>query len=275
GEFEHRRLKRFYARTNKGVTFELQLSKHERRERALLQVRKQLESAKKTAPDGPAVPFEEVDPLSPTSPRLHHKTSKTKFSRLNIFQWVHQNKGDPALEDFVPKLKDHLLSRLLNSNDAIFTNEQRNSVKIDNDSLYCHKVLRINYTTYDLRRSQDSVNPRTHPDIMTLSYEDPSSPNPHPFWYARVLGIFHVDVRHTGPFSKSEDLQKIDVLWVRWFQLDKTHVGGWDARRLHRIAFVPSDSPEDESFGFINPSLVLRAIHLIPAFAHGRTSRLL
>jgi hypothetical protein len=34
------------------------------------------------------------------------------------------------------------------------------------------KVIRINYTTYDLRSYLDSNNPQTHPDIMTLWSED-------------------------------------------------------------------------------------------------------
>ncbi|KAF9555170.1 hypothetical protein CPC08DRAFT_612670, partial [Agrocybe pediades] len=95
------------------------------------------------------------------------------------------------------------------------------------------------------------------------------------FWYARVLGIFHVDVRHTGPLSKSSRPQQMEFLWVRWFRLDSTYSGGWSVRHLHRVAFVPSDSLEDEAFGFLDPSLVIRAVHLIPAFAHGRTSQLL
>ncbi|KAF9555171.1 hypothetical protein CPC08DRAFT_613770, partial [Agrocybe pediades] len=172
GEFEHRRLKQFYARTNKGHTFELQLSRHKRRERAIRRIAKEVEKSKKPVDKAnPAVPLAEVDPLSPTSPRLHHETSNKKFARLNIFQWLHKNKDDPSLLDFIPKLKDHLLSRLLHGTSnqaAAFTLEQQNSVHIENDSLFCHKVLRINYTTYDLRRSQDSVNPRTHPDVMTL-----------------------------------------------------------------------------------------------------------
>ncbi|KAF9548000.1 hypothetical protein CPC08DRAFT_591470, partial [Agrocybe pediades] len=280
GEFEHRRLKRFYARTNKGHVFELQLSKQERRERELRRIGRELEKAKKPAKESITVPFSETGSFSATSPLLHHEMSKTKSLRLNLFQWLHENKGDSALQGFLPKLKDHLLCRLLGlENLGAFTDEQRNTVKIEDDSLFRHKVLRVNYTTYDLRRSQDSINPRTHPDIMTLSYENASTPNSHPFWYARVLGIFHVNVRHTpgGRLSNTErtEAQRIEFLWVRWFRLDTTHVGGWNTRRLHRIGFVPSDSLEDEAFGFIDPAVVLRAVHLIPAFAHGRTSRLL
>ena len=43
------------------------------------------------------------------------------------------------------------------------------SVKLINDRIYRHKVLRVNYTTYNVHRDQDSLNPRTHGDIMVLS----------------------------------------------------------------------------------------------------------
>ncbi|KJA12543.1 hypothetical protein HYPSUDRAFT_118832, partial [Hypholoma sublateritium FD-334 SS-4] len=50
-----------------------------------------------------------------------------------------------------------------------------------NERLYRHKVMRINYTTYDVRLGQDSVNARNHADIMVLSRIDED----HPFEYGR------------------------------------------------------------------------------------------
>jgi hypothetical protein len=47
---------------------------------------------------------------------------------------------------------------------------------------------------------------------------------------------------------------------------------GFKEGRLPKVGFVP-DSPT--AFGFLDPSLVLRACHLIPAFADGRTDDLL
>jgi hypothetical protein len=82
-----------------------------------------------------------------------------------------------------------------------------------------------------MRRSQDSVNPRTHADIMVLlSREDPNTRDPHPYWYARVFGIFHAQVGHVGPDSKSEDPQKMVFLWVRWF--GRYRAGLWTASIL-------------------------------------------
>ena len=131
--------------------------------------------------------------------------------------------------------------------------------------------MRINYTTYDMRRSQDSINPRTNSDIMLMSHENESNEHAsHPYWYARVIGIFHADVRHSGPLSKSADFLRMEFLWVRWFGRDLNWTGGWGTKRLHRVGFITCDDLDD-SFGFVDPNDVVRAAHLIPAFAHGRT----
>jgi len=74
-------------------------------------------------------------------------------------------------------------------------NQDHMLLKLVNDRIYQHKV---NYTTYNARRSQDSLNPCTHGDIMVLSWDDS-----HPYWYARIMGIFHAMVIQTGPKSKS------------------------------------------------------------------------
>ncbi|THU76429.1 hypothetical protein K435DRAFT_813415 [Dendrothele bispora CBS 962.96] len=90
------------------------------------------------------------------------------------------------------------------------------------------KVVRINYTTYDLRRNQDSINPRTHPDIMVLSPPD----SIHPFIYGRVIGIFHcnVQLKKTARF-KAIRHHRVDFLWVRWYQYDSNYPSGWQAKR--------------------------------------------
>jgi len=51
------------------------------------------------------------------------------------------------------------------------------------------------------------------------------------------------------------------------------HKYGFKAARLPKIGFVPET--DDQAFGFLDPSLVVRGCHLIPVFADGRTSELL
>ena len=65
------------------------------------------------------------------------------------------------MQGFVYQLKLHLLRRL--SPDDLFvdgrepTSAELASVRVYEDKLYVHKTMRINYTTYDARRDQDSI----------------------------------------------------------------------------------------------------------------------
>ncbi|KAF9472014.1 hypothetical protein BDN70DRAFT_766741, partial [Pholiota conissans] len=73
--------------------------------------------------------------------------------------------------DFLPKLQDHLLGCILGHDfdgdtDEGFTHEDRNSIRFRNTTMYRHCTARINYTTYDIRRDYDTINPRTHPFVM-------------------------------------------------------------------------------------------------------------
>ncbi|KAF8235260.1 hypothetical protein L208DRAFT_1258127, partial [Tricholoma matsutake] len=52
--------------------------------------------------------------------------------------------------NFLPNLKDHLLSRLLghifDSDEHIYSDEERSTIHFINNHIYCHKVIWINYT---------------------------------------------------------------------------------------------------------------------------------
>ena len=210
-----------------------------------------------------------------TRPEVHHHIAESVKEYDYITPWLTENLGDPALKEFLPRLRDHLLARLLNriwdGDEHNFTDAERRQVLFDNDRLYRHNTVRINYTTYDLRRAQDSINTHSHADIMLLSHEDDGGATPpHPYWYARVIGIYHVFVTHP---TLSPEPRRLDFLWVRWFGRDTGSPSGWAARRLHRVGFV--DSADPSAFGFVNPQDVVRGVHMIPAFAYGRTSELL
>jgi hypothetical protein len=130
--------------------------------------------------------------------------------------------------------------------------------------MFIHKVLRVNYTSYDMRRGQDSMNPRTHADIMTLAPETTDF-DAHPFQYSRIIAILHCDVQHNVGGIPTPAIP-IDILWVRRFRLDASFKGGFKRKRLHRIEFLPDDDPR--AYGFVHPDEVIRGAHLIPAFAH-------
>lgn len=131
------------------------------------------------------------------------------------------------------------------------------------------------------------MNPRTHCDVMVISRE--TTKNHHPFWYARVLGVFHTKVIHTGPQSLNHSVQHMEFLWVRWFGMEPDYKSGSTFARLPKVGFIPDTGsiacpdlniaglPESDNgaFGFLDPSLVLQGCHLVPCFHGQRTSNLL
>lgn len=143
------------------------------------------------------------------------------------------------------------------------------------ERMYSHHTIRFNYTTYDVRRSQDVINPRTaHCNIMMLNKparnpdsgmptESESCSSAHPFLYAQVIGIYHVNVIYTGPGMLNYNATRFNFLWVRWYE----HVPNTKPYRLDQLTFPPMAG--DDAFGFVDPADVLRSCHIIPAFEQG------
>ncbi|PCH44467.1 hypothetical protein WOLCODRAFT_154510 [Wolfiporia cocos MD-104 SS10] len=244
GELEHRHGKRWYARTNKNKHVG-QIAKHERRAWLLHHISQdeQRRAHEEVLHESTAIAGNATSSISRaggcshlrsgvaaikmttniplpkhSSPFDHYHMSDYTPVWENIPHWLKANKDDRAFENFIPLLKNHLLSRLMgrefDGDENEFTPEEHATLKILENKIYFHKVVRVNYTTYDMRRDQDTINPRTHPDVMVLAHEDDQdhNANTHPYW---------------------------------------------------------------NPFGFLDPDNVLRAVHLIPAFADGRTDRLL
>ena len=135
-----------------------------------------------------------------------------------------------------------------------------------NNRVYQHRTLRVNYTSYDLQRCSDVINIRTRPDLMVLAEEGDHT---HPYQYGRLIDIFTVSVHYKGakPMIGARR-QKLRVLWVRWYERDThSYQDGFSTLRLPRLSFV--DATDHNAHGFIDPTTVLRAAHLIPAFHHG------
>ncbi len=209
GELEHRRGKRHFKTVRKGYHV-LGIGIQVRRERLIhrLRERNKLNQAVANLNNLPTLPFEEQsDLLPPTLPTQHHHISINSRHKVQLSQWLHKNSDDPAIlvsvqhyyvppslifkeyfKDFLPRLKNHFLSRLLghryDGDELNFSSADRRNVLImNNGTIYQHKVLRVNYTTYDLRRGQDSLNPRIpgHADVMVLSPENEGeNEDPHP-----------------------------------------------------------------------------------------------
>ncbi|KAJ3531672.1 hypothetical protein NM688_g7542 [Phlebia brevispora] len=272
GELEHRRVKRFYGHTNKHM-FIQQIAKQQRREELIRRIHQRrwlhqrLTEEREAVQDGnqatqqctteslqndsqrPTVPFTAQEPLPPTPPETHH--------HMMIPQLMYVSTCTPQVYVF-------------DGTEPEFSDAERRSLVFRDNRIYMHKVLHVNYTTYDLRRAQDSLNPRTHADVMLTGHDDDCS-EANPYWYARIIRIFHTEVHRAEDINAP--FQKMEFLWVRWLGHDSTWHSGWHTRCLPRIGFVPED--DVDAFGFLDPQEVVRGVHLILAFAHGKTDELL
>jgi hypothetical protein len=126
-------------------------------------------------------------------------------------------------------------------------------------------IARFNYTTYDVRRAQDAINPRTpHCNIILLKnradFNDDRDAN---YRYAKVLGIHHVNVVRAGNVYQT---RRLEFLFVRWYESVQSHA--WETCTLGRVRFMPIADPN--AFGFVDPGVVLRACHMIPVFSLGQ-----
>lgn len=140
-----------------------------------------------------------------------------------------------------------------------------NHVVFKHDRIYKHNIMRVNYTTYDVRREDDIVHPSGFQrNIMTLADSDASD---HPFQYGQVIGIYHVNVIYVG--SGMVDYQPIHLpfLWVRWYEQATNHCG-WRGLKLDRVKFRSWEDPG--AYSFVDPSDVLRGCHIIPRFRVGK-----
>jgi hypothetical protein len=167
-------------------------------------------------------------------------------------------------QQFIPKLKDHILGRLLDreyEGDTYgkFTDAERNTVLIAGEEIFRCKTLRVNYTTYDVRRDSDTIKPITYPDVMVKSPE--KGLHAQPYWYARVIGIFHALVSSSHPGVKSKSRVRMEFLWVRWFGVEPgRYRHGFHLARLPKIGFV--ESSDEYAFTFLDPGQVIRGAHI-------------
>lgn len=279
-------MKQFYARTNHRA-FERQIARHERRVARLQQIKKQLAAGQDSTTATHADNDDETLPQLNFSE--HYHISHSRKDHFNLTRWLADNKDDKAVEvfhfvlrqctahtyctvfqNFLPMLKDHLLRHISGTPSEDFSNHDRRQLVIHKNQVFRHKTLQINFTTYDCRRDQDTINIGTHSDIMVLANPDEDPENSHPYWYARVIGIFHATVQQVGSSTSYENM---DFLWVRWYGFDVQARSGFKACRLHQVGFLDSNDPG--AFGFLDPHDLLRAVHLVPAFEFGKSSRLL
>ena len=143
-----------------------------------------------------------------------------------------------------------------------YTDEHRSHITIVNDALYRHAKLNIKYTAYDMQEEEDIIYPKNHSGIMALSSDND---NPHPYIYARVLDLFHVEVTNNASNAiryASSKAVRLEMVWVQWYDYDEQIPSGFNHLRYPSITLCPDSNPA--SYGLLHPEDILRYAHLIP-----------
>ena len=184
-----------------------------------------------------------------------------------------------ALKGFETMLRNYILRWTSDLDPDVtsyshFTDEDRCHVNILGNTLYCHKTLKLRYTTYDMQKGEDMMYQRLHPDIMVLSDSDE-----HPYLYGRVLDIFHANVGNSAKNSiltGETGTARLEMVWVRWFRVDMPSPEGplgFHTLRYPSVSFCRAGEPD--AFGLIHPDEIVRTVHLIPRFKLHRTAEYL
>ncbi|KAJ7049331.1 hypothetical protein C8F01DRAFT_1378665 [Mycena amicta] len=195
GELAHRNSKALYRRTNRR-NFVKQIATHERRIRLMRGIfdrkrRLAMQAQRRRAADGddeeePPTKKQKTTRLSrlryalngkpgllPHTPAgVHHhisESTRTFWSIDDIPGTAHideeeEGEDDPALKNFMLKLRAHVRRRLEGLDDDAdvdYTPQQLLEVDFLNERLYTHATMRVNFTTYDLQRDQDCISRRT------------------------------------------------------------------------------------------------------------------
>ncbi|RXW14382.1 hypothetical protein EST38_g11471 [Candolleomyces aberdarensis] len=154
------------------------------------------------------------------------------------------------------------------------TNNVEDNFQIYGNTIHEVGTCQINFTTYNNHQGYNTINPKTHPDVMVLSQDDQR--DAQPFWYGCVLGVFHAKVATTHPDAKSKQIERMHFLFVRWSRLEPNYHSGFRHAPLPKVGFVEHfDDFENYAFRFLDPAQVLRECHLIPVFRLGKTHELL
>jgi hypothetical protein len=289
--------KSWFDRTDK-KNYEVQLSQIERRQARLASIRAKLDATASTPPAKGSSPVSIDDLKQPPSSKYVIGVSRKSPIDLCCFAPILDVPHiDPYLkvsssskllaswscimlltqsyhQDTIPKLKQHLLPRILgrlgySSAEAVKKCDWMNVAFLEG-RIFSHKLMKIHYTTYDIRPEKDVIHLETPQCHVMLLDPDNGGELEHPYRYARVIGIFHANVSYVGQLpdgTSSYASHQIDFCWAHWYTWHKA----LDEFALERASPHPLNSPV--ALGFFDPIQILRAVHLIPQFSLKRMDK--
>ncbi|KDN41261.1 hypothetical protein RSAG8_07530, partial [Rhizoctonia solani AG-8 WAC10335] len=277
GELLHRHGKRRTGRTN-GKKYARQMDRIQRIESRLSDIKQdiakfeQSDITKSESTTVSTLAHEELP--SNEAGRAPYQIASSQKNQILLPLWLGTHRTDPAVKDFLPRLRSHLLARLEGGryeDEVTRSSSELVKIQFQHDRIYAHQTLKIHYTTYDMRRNQDTINSSTSKCFILVASDAStcSDMGANRFWYAKVLGIYHANVSHDGSRPR-----RMDFLWVRWLARMVDVPGGWDTCRLDQVGYFP-DSEHHHAFEFVDPADIIRAVHLIPRFVGKQTTEYL
>lgn len=133
--------------------------------------------------------------------------------------------------------------------------------------------MRINFTTYDVRRGEDVVHmdtPQCNVMLLNGCFKKDTGEKEHQYLYGKVIGIFHANVSYVGtlpeganPYADSR-FHRMDFTWIHRYNF----CGSTTEFKLDQVSMVPISS--SNAFDFVDPADIVRAVHLIPRFSAGK-----
>ncbi|EGO04334.1 hypothetical protein SERLA73DRAFT_148890 [Serpula lacrymans var. lacrymans S7.3] len=205
---------------------------------------------------------------------LEHQTGKSRFKRTSKKTYTEQLTHIERWEARIRLMRQKLG---MSSEDHAVAAGQEASTLDDHHHIGKSQNSPLHITFFSKMYSHDPActdfvpNLKIHLLHSPLDGFDTNLRRPsHPFYYARVLGIYHTNVVCTGQEVTTYYTCKMEFLFVRWYKLcgplNRETDSGW--YKLNMLHFVPI--AEDDAFGFVNPADVLPSCHLVPAFHEGK-----
>ncbi|KAG8944439.1 hypothetical protein FRC04_001813 [Tulasnella sp. 424] len=161
GEARHRQKKRQYARSNKR-NFEKQIAMQTKIAENLRFIESRVNAAKGIVleaqlpmPHGFAA---DSDAAPSGSLEARYWMSKDSRTPINLSQLLQKTQEDSAF-----KFLDHVLARLrglpYSWDEPMAKLKEYSSIELEKDRIYAHGTAQFNYTTYGIRRGQDTIKP--------------------------------------------------------------------------------------------------------------------
>lgn len=179
-----------------------------------------------------------------------------------------------AFQDFLPKLQHHFLPRIaekLGFHSQAIPESDATFVVISDHRLFNHQLLRLYYTTYDVRREEDVVHvdtPQCNVMLLNSAYAASTWETEHPYMYGKVNGVFHANVSFVGTLpdgTRNYSKHRLDFAWIHWYKREPAS----SELELDTISLQPLEMPS--ALGFVDPADILRAAHIVPRFSKGKT----